>query len=85
MKICILCDEEIIGYGNNANPVADGECCNNCNGGIIIPVRRGFISIEAAQKFPELYKKYKTHAYINAKTEMNQYSHTYGKTYIFGK
>ena len=32
MMICSICDDIIDdGYGNNAEPVNDGRCCNLCN------------------------------------------------------
>jgi len=34
--ICILCDKECFGYGNNAMPLANGRCCNRCNGKVIL-------------------------------------------------
>ena len=36
---CIFCKVEIEGYGNNAEPVRKGKCCDDCNLKIIIPVR----------------------------------------------
>lgn len=36
---CCLCQKEIVGYGNNAEPVMNGRCCNDCNANIIIPNR----------------------------------------------
>lgn len=38
MKCCI-CGKEIIGYGNNAMPVSEGRCCDECNSDFVIPVR----------------------------------------------
>jgi len=29
--ICVICKDEIIGYGNNAQPLKDGLCCDDCN------------------------------------------------------
>jgi hypothetical protein len=29
----------IEGYGNNADPVSEGRCCDRCNGEIVIPAR----------------------------------------------
>ena len=48
--ICIICKGEIdqqynnkgVMYwdqGHNAQPVADGQCCNRCNEDIVIPMR----------------------------------------------
>ena len=42
-KKCGICEEMYIGYGNNANPVIDGKCCDKCNFTIVIPTRLGCI------------------------------------------
>lgn len=39
IKRCCLCNKPIIGYGNNAEPVKSGICCNKCNVNIVIPAR----------------------------------------------
>ena len=36
---CVICGEEDIGYGNNAMPVKEGQCCNQCNTSVVIPSR----------------------------------------------
>lgn len=36
---CNLCDKDFTGYGNNSQPIIKGECCNECNYEIVIPVR----------------------------------------------
>lgn len=36
---CVICGEIIRIYGNNAEPVARGECCNTCNLRIVVPAR----------------------------------------------
>lgn len=36
---CCICGEEIIGYGNNAEPYKDGRCCEACNAKFVIPAR----------------------------------------------
>ena len=28
---CSICNEDFDGFGNNAEPVNDGRCCDNCN------------------------------------------------------
>lgn len=38
-KVCSICQVVFTGWGNNAQPVNDGRCCNNCNSGIVIPAR----------------------------------------------
>ena len=43
--ICCLCNKEIKpnsrGWdgGNNAQPIKDGKCCDNCNNNKVIPER----------------------------------------------
>lgn len=29
--ICSICGDRYTGWGNNASPVNDGRCCDNCN------------------------------------------------------
>lgn len=36
---CCLCGRRIEGYGNNAAPLADGVCCDECNATKVIPER----------------------------------------------
>ena len=28
---CSICKEKIEGFGNNAQPINDGRCCDDCN------------------------------------------------------
>lgn len=38
--VCILCGQEVRGYGNNPAPlVDDGQCCDDCNAKRVIPAR----------------------------------------------
>ena len=39
MKKCEICGEFYDGYGNNAEPVMDGKCCDKCNTSVVIPAR----------------------------------------------
>ena len=34
--ICVICSENYTGYGNNAMPLADGYCCDECNWKVVI-------------------------------------------------
>lgn len=43
IKSCCLCHKLIIGYGNNAEPVKSGRCCDKCNVNIVIPARLEFM------------------------------------------
>jgi len=36
---CVICGREEAGYGHNAQPASDGQCCSECNQDIVIPVR----------------------------------------------
>ena len=36
---CSICGKKYTGWGNNAWPVNDGECCDKCNGDYVIPAR----------------------------------------------
>ena len=36
MERCILCGEEYEGYGNNAEPLAEGRCCDKCNEKVVM-------------------------------------------------
>ena len=38
-KVCVICGKEYDGYGNNAQPVKDGKCCDKCNQEVVIPAR----------------------------------------------
>ena len=35
LKCCSICGKEYEGFGNNAQPLADGDCCDNCNNKVI--------------------------------------------------
>jgi hypothetical protein len=38
--ICSICARPLTGRGNNADPVAVGRCCDECNTRVVIPARR---------------------------------------------
>ena len=38
-NICSICGKEYQGYGNNAQPVNNGRCCDMCNFSVVIPTR----------------------------------------------
>ena len=39
--ICSICGKEYTNWGNNAYPINDGTCCNDCNTSKVIPARLG--------------------------------------------
>lgn len=36
MKICCLCKKKYTGWGNNAEPLKSGRCCDKCNTKVIL-------------------------------------------------
>jgi len=40
-KRCCICKELFVGFGNNAEPIMKGNCCDECNITQVIP-RRNF-------------------------------------------
>ena len=39
IKRCCICSSEYVGYGNNAKPIKEGRCCNECNSFKVVPAR----------------------------------------------
>ena len=39
VHICSICQLEYTGYGNNAQPINDGRCCDRCNSMVVVPAR----------------------------------------------
>lgn len=52
MKCCI-CKNKITGTSHGAHPVKKGRCCDSCNDGVVLPIRRG---VTVMQMFRDLYK-----------------------------
>lgn len=42
-KQCSICNKKFVGWGNNAKPVNDGICCDDCNLNAVIPARLGLL------------------------------------------
>ena len=38
---CCLCGKQYVGYGNDARPLSNGRCCDECNTKRVIPARLG--------------------------------------------
>ena len=36
---CSICDDECVGFGNNARPINNGQCCDKCNYRVVCPAR----------------------------------------------
>lgn len=39
MKKCSICGKKFTEYGNNAQPINDGICCDKCNYSVVVPKR----------------------------------------------
>ena len=39
MQTCVICKKSFSGYGNNAQPLKKGSCCDTCNATKVIPAR----------------------------------------------
>ena len=48
---CIICGNEFDGYGNNAEPVAHGICCDKCNQEKVIPARLKRNTLKEGSKY----------------------------------
>lgn len=44
IKICSICHGGYTGFGNNAQPVNNGRCCDKCNQDVVIPRRMGALA-----------------------------------------
>lgn len=38
-KKCCICEKDFDGWGNNAWPIKDGICCDECNNTKVLPAR----------------------------------------------
>ena len=42
VKRCSICSRRFTEWGNNAEPVNSGICCDRCNSNVVIPTRFSF-------------------------------------------
>lgn len=54
---CSICGQPYYGYGNNAKPINDGRCCNQCNN-LVIEQRLLYLYEEHERQ--EIMRKYNT-------------------------
>lgn len=50
---CVICGEKFAGWGNNAAPLANGICCDDCNWEKVIPARIGALGGGAPRAKPD--------------------------------
>ena len=44
-EICVICGEKYTGFGNNAQPIEAGQCCDGCNRMVVLPKRLRLVGI----------------------------------------
>ena len=49
-KNCSICYEPIKGFGNNAEPINSGTCCDACNYAAVLPKRLMILSNQLNSK-----------------------------------
>lgn len=64
IKKCSICGKEIKGWGNNPYPLDRGECCDECNNNVVIPLRLIFLPSN---------KNYTLTIYENGRLQVNKY------------
>lgn len=52
-KICCICKKPFDGYGNNAEPVCSGSCCDECNMKEVIPARLKMLDNSSSEDIDE--------------------------------
>lgn len=52
-KICCICKKPFEGYGNNAEPICSGSCCDECNMKEVIPARMKMLDNSSAEDIDE--------------------------------
>ena len=57
---CSICDKEEKGYGNNANPLNSGRCCDECNLKFVIPRRMLCLKNDNIEEDPQPDKEEET-------------------------
>nr|DAZ27140.1 MAG TPA: zinc-ribbon domain protein [Caudoviricetes sp.] len=67
--VCSICGKEFNGFGNNAEPVNDGLCCDKCNDDIVIPRRLADFDKKKSLDANEKVKNF-LNGYYKAKFDM---------------
>ncbi len=53
---CIICSENYDGYGHNAEPIANGQCCDDCNHHKVIQTRITLVNYDKQNKIEYKYR-----------------------------
>ena len=67
-KICCICKKPFDGYGNNAEPVCSGSCCDECNMKEVIPARLSMLDKSSSKDLTEGLEDYKITYYLSTAT-----------------
>jgi len=57
-KICSICRGRYTGFGNNAWPVNEGECCDACNSMVIGARVNQLVASEKTERLVDLFDRY---------------------------
>lgn len=71
-KKCCICERKLNGYGNNAYPIKEGMCCDNCNIKFVVPARMFLNRINNPISF-EVSKSLKEYANLKSKLESRNF------------
>lgn len=68
-KICCICNEKFIGWGNSPYPIKeDGECCKPCDDNVVVPARiKEYSNMQKTESFDDIRFK----QYEKEKNELN--------------
>ena len=55
---CVICKDPVTGYGHNAQPVAEGRCCNTCNDTEVMPMRFNLVFGGEVEGFAPDWSRY---------------------------
>ena len=68
-KICCICNEKFIGWGNNPYQIKeDGECCKPCDDNVVVPARmKEYSNMQKTESFDDIRFK----QYEKEKNELN--------------
>ena len=72
-KICCICKKPFEGYGNNAEPVCSGRCCDRCNIEKVIPMRFKMMKNDVKEAYVPRYSRRLTKDLKNELNELISY------------
>lgn len=71
-KKCCICERKLNSYENNAYPIKEGMCCNNCKIRFVVPARVFLNKINNPISF-EVSKSLKQYANFKSKLESRNF------------